>query len=293
MTAAASPTKNDLLITPTDVSNGIPADGIDFFLGPDLQASVKKTLDGVCAGEDLSSECIRELSVALDQANQYAIESRVVGGGLLLAAAGAAIVGLGMKLFDAPQPELAHFHLESTDIRAIQSMTEDTAVLATSAGTENHITVTIAPTPTVAEKATITTLSADASGHHKGDVLIALPSHPARLLEQLLRRAGAPDSCGPDARGIKKRQRSGPQLMANYNNINNVATFVLPNAAPGQLLHGLALQALGHLPELKGECPSNMSGIHKLTEHSNAGSSFPPDRTASRRQSRSVQRGCY
>ena len=194
--------------------------------------------------------CVDQLAVALDQANQFEIESRVVGAGLLLAAAGAAIVGLGLKVMNEPQPQLAHFHLESSDIAVIQSTTDDAAVVATTAGASDHITVNIAPTSSATiEPATVTTLSADADGHHKGDVLIALPSQLADLLEQAVRRYGDLDSCKSEAQSkIKRQSGNGP----NFNGINNLATFVLPIAAPGQLLQGLGLQLLDHLPQLEG-----------------------------------------
>jgi hypothetical protein len=252
VTVASSPTSNTLLITPTDVSNGIPEEGMDFFLGPDLQANLKKTIDGVCADGKLSKECLEELSVALDQDNQFAIESRVVGGGLLLGAFGAVIVSLAVSLFDRPQPQLSHVHLPASDISQIQSLAATTAVIATAAtvtDTANYITVTQTPSPTL-EPATITTLSADAEGHHKGDVLIALPSEPANLLAQVMRRHARPGSCKSDSNDKAKRQSgNGPNLNA----IADLATIVLPMAAPGQLLRGLALQAQDNVPQLRGK----------------------------------------
>lgn len=250
----ATPTKNDLLITPTDASNGIPAKGIDFFLGPDLQASLKKTLGGVCAKDKASKECLDELSVALNKDDQYTIETRVVGTLSLLGTIGAAIVGLGIGFWAQDRNDVSHFHLESSDIAQIRTMTGSTAVIATSTGATNHVTVTIAPTSSTSmQPAKVTTLSADASGHHKGDVMIALPTQPADLLEQLLRKSGAPGRCKPEPGSNSKRQSgNGP----NFNAINSLATFVLPMAAPGQLLRGLGLQALDHLPQLKGKLPS-------------------------------------
>ena len=261
----ASPTGDVLRITPTDVSAGIPAEGLDFFLGPDLQASLKETLDGVCADETPSKECLDKLSVALDLDGQYTIEKRIIGGGLLLGAAGAAIVALGIKLFSAPQPELQHFHLESSDVAQIQTMTESTAVVATATGSD-HITVTVNPTTTSSvEPATITTLSADASGHHQGDVLIALPTQQADLLDQLMRQVGAPKSCKSETQSKTKRQSgNGPNLAA----ISDIAQFVLPMAAPGHLLQGLGLQALDHLPQLKGNAPVRSLCMHWLTLYS-------------------------
>jgi hypothetical protein len=252
VTAAASPTGNSLLITPTDVSNGIPEQGMDFFLGPDLQASLKETIDGVCADGKFSKECIQELSVALDQDYQFAIESRQVGAGLLLGAYTAAMVSFAISLFGRPQPQLLHVHLPASDISQIQSLAGTTVVIATAAtvtDTANYITVTQTPSPTL-KPATITTLSADAEGHHKGDVLIALPSEPADLLAQVMRRHAQPGSCKSDSNDKAKRQsRNGPNLNA----ITDLAMFVLPMAAPGQLLRGLALQAQDHVPQLIGK----------------------------------------
>ncbi|KAF2722592.1 hypothetical protein K431DRAFT_302443 [Polychaeton citri CBS 116435] len=251
----ATPASTDLLITPTDVSQGIPAEGIDFFMGPDMQASINKTLDSVCADDKLSQQCIDSLSTALNHQEQYAIESRVVGIDDLVGLALMFVVltvAVGIELFKQEQPQrlVSHFHLESTDVAQLQSMTESSAVIATSTGASDLITLTVAPSTTVTsvEPATMITLSADASGHHSGDVLIALPTQPANLLEQILRRAGAPGTCKSQSQGATKRQSgNGP----NFNAINNIAVIALPMAAPGQLLDGLGMQALDHVPHLK------------------------------------------
>lgn len=241
-----------MLITPTDVSDGIPEDGLDFFLGPDLQARVEEALDGVCADETLSQECVDELSGLLNQDHQYALEARVFGADDLLGAAGIAVISglIAYSQLDKAQPQAQHYHLPSSDVAQAGSISEATAVLATATDNSDHITVTVAPTATVNEgEATITTLSADASGHQSGDVLLALPTEPANLLEQLLRKAGAPSSCASESSDSKKRQTgNGP----NWGGITNVATFALPMAAPDQLLRGLGLQALEQVPRLQG-----------------------------------------
>lgn len=245
---ATTATGSDLLITPTDFPNGIPEKGIDFFLGPDLQSSLKKILNGACAGQALSQECLEQLSSALDQKDQYAIESRVVGAAALLGEAGAFIVAMTIKLFNEPQPVPLHVHLEPSDVRQMSTI-GSTAVLATATGASNYITVTMTPTPTsTVQPATISTLTADASGHHKGDVLIALPTPQADTLKQLLRKFGAPSNCKSNSSQKAKRSGNGP----NFNAISNVAQNVLIMAAPGQLLEGLGLQAMDHLPALKG-----------------------------------------
>ena len=254
----ATPASTNLLITPTDVSTGPPAEGIDFFLGSDMQASIKETLDGVCADGKLSQKCVDSLSAALNHREQYTIESRIVGiddlAGLALASF-VLVVAAGIQLYrgDQAEPVISHFHFESTDVAQLRSMTESTAVLATSTGASDLITVTVSPTPTSTSfgAASMTTLSADASGHSSGDVLITLPTQPAELLNEILRRAGAPGNCKStsESQGTTKRQTSGNG--PNFNSINNIAVFALPMAAPGQLLEGLGMQALDHVPQLK------------------------------------------
>ena len=97
-----------------------------------------------------------------------------------MGALGAVIVSLAVGLFERPQPQLSHVHLPSSDISQIQSLAGSTAVVATAAtviGTANYITATKTPSPTMKlEPATITTLSADAKGHHKGDLDIFTPN---------------------------------------------------------------------------------------------------------------------
>jgi hypothetical protein len=197
-------TSNTLLITPTDVSKGIPAEGIDFFMGPDMQANIKQALNGVCADDTLSQQCIDSLSATLNHREQYDLVSRVVGIDDLIGAAvgmAAFIIAVGIKLFDGHPTEslVSHFHLPSTDVAQLQSMTGSSAVIATLNGASNLITVTATPTPTVTsvEPATMTTLSADLRGYHSGDVLITLPTDPADKLEQILRMAGVPSKCKP------------------------------------------------------------------------------------------------
>lgn len=251
----ASPTGSDLRITPTDESNEIPADGLDFFLGPDLQDSLRQTIDGVCAGDDLSKECIEALSIVLNPAQQYTIERRAVCGGLCLSAFAAAVVAIGfgtVKSVDEPQPQpvLSHFHFESTDVAQLSSLTGTTAVLATATDASSYITVTQTPT-TVTETATITTLTADASGHHSGDVLIALPTEPARRLEDLfameVTAMRASGSCNPE--GAVKRADE-----LDYGDVVNLAYMAL-RTVPLGLIPSLGFSARDTLPGLSGEAP--------------------------------------
>ena len=265
----ATPASTNLLITPTDVSKGIPAEGIDFFMGSDMQASIKETLDGVCADNELSQECIDSLTAALNHRERYTIESRIVGiddlAGLALASI-VVVVAAGIQLYkgDQAQPVVSRFHLESTDVAQLQSMTESSATLATSTGASDLITVTVAPTTTGTSvgAASMTTLTANASGHSSGDVLITLPTQPAALLDEILRRAGAPNKCKSDSgsQGVTKRQTSGNG--PSFDAINNIAVFTLPMAAPGQLLQGLGMQALDHVPQLKGDIALHLRPAH-------------------------------
>lgn len=242
----ANPTGSAILMMPTDVSGGIPKEGMDFFLGPELQDSLKKTLDGVCK-DGLSKDCTSALSGLFDKDHQFTIESRQVGA-LLFAGRWAAIsiaVIMGwLNLKEGPQ-KLASIHLESSDLAQIQSQTGNSAIMATATGATNYITVSASPTPTSVSPATVTKLSAGQNGHHKGDVIISLPGQPADLLQQLLRQGGAPRKCASTS---SRKRGNGP----NFDGINNLASFVLPMAAPSQLLHALGMQAADHLPALKG-----------------------------------------
>lgn len=261
----ASPTGSDLRITPADVSNEIPAEGVDFFLGPDLQDSLKQTIDSVCAGGDSSKECTEALSVVLNPAQQYTIEKGVVCGGLCLGAFAAAVVGIGfgtVRVVNEPQPQpvLSHFHLESTDLAQLSSLTGTTAVLATATDASDYITVTLAPA-TVTETAKITTLTADETGYHSGDVLIALPTEPAGRLQEILARA-ANEFCEP--RDAVKRADE-----VNYMGVANLAEWGL-RGVPLDVLTSLGFSARDILPGFTGETPRLLTLCGLLTKYEKA-----------------------
>ena len=254
----ASATGSDLLIRPTDISKKIPDKGIDVFLGPGLQADLDKILKGVCKN-GMSKECTAALSTFLNKDEQFAIEARLIGAVAALGAwAVVGIIGVGIGLYNEKQPnKLDHFHVPSAKFAQMLSQTEKTAVLATATGTSSHITISMTPTPTSASPATVTTLSADKDGHHKGDVIIKLPSRPADLLEQLLAKARAHEQCAP----AKSHKRgSGLAPVPNYGEINNLAAWALPMAAPGQLLQALGVQANAQLPHMRGIIPNLTNG---------------------------------
>lgn len=238
----ASPTGSDILITPTDISKGIPAEGIDVFLGPDLQKRVKDTLKGLCKN-GMSKECTHELSTILDKNGQFAIEARQLSALAVLGTFIAGIVGVGIGLANEKQPvKVDHWHGPSSKVAQIQSLTGST-VVATGAG--SPITIAL-PAATTVKSATVTTLSADQGSHHKGDVRIDLPSKEADLLRQILAKGGAPRDCKP-----KSSRKRGSGLTPNYGGIDNIAVWALPMAAPGQLLNTLGMAANAQLPHLK------------------------------------------
>ena len=154
---------------------------------------------------------------------------------------------LGAILGKEASESAASVHLASSDIVKLQSQTASALAYATSSGAPP---ITVSMTPTATSKpppASVTTLSADKDGHNKGDVLITLPTQQADLLEQLIRKAGAPDKC----KNLEKRASSG--AVPNYSEISDISQFILPMAAPGQLLDGLGLQAQQVLPHIIGK----------------------------------------
>lgn len=131
-----------------------------------------------------------------------------------------------------PKKISPHIHLEPSDISLLQAQTATSVVFETAKGSP-VIVVTPTPTPQP-QPATATVLTADKDGHHKGDVIVSLPTQPATLLNQLIGQTGHCRAARFDRRG------NGINLVE----ITNVAIFVLPNAAPHQLLDGFGIQGI-------------------------------------------------
>ncbi|KAF7197526.1 hypothetical protein HII31_01336 [Pseudocercospora fuligena] len=244
----AIPTGSDLIITPKDLSEGVPANGLDIFLGPDLIGNLSETLGGVCA-KGLTQDCANALSNELNP--HRALEARAVGFAFAPVAVGLAyFIAIWLRLTRTDQLKQIgpHFHLPATDIAQLQSQTASSLVFATS---QNAPVVTITPTPSTTLEntpASLTTLTADQGLHHKGDVIISLPTQPANLLKQLIELQSQCTKQQPN-----RRQSSGGSGL-NIAVVTDVAIWVLPNAAPHQLLNGFNLQMIPqHLLHFRDE----------------------------------------
>lgn len=242
----ASPQTNDLVITPINYSNEIPKDGIDILFGPDLRTSLEKAANDNC-GKGLTQDCANAVSGLLNKDYDLTLETRQLGIG---AGIGAALIGILSLIWGVHNEPPAiriehHYHLPASDVSQIQAQTGSSVVIETSKGAP-AVTITAAPTPTLKPApAAITTLSADKDGHAKGDILISLPPRHADILKQLVAQTGIRGEC----KRTEKRQSGPAGLPSNYDYINNAALFILPMAAPGELLAAFGLQ-LEQLPQL-------------------------------------------
>ncbi|KAK4503190.1 hypothetical protein PRZ48_006618 [Zasmidium cellare] len=245
--ATVTASGDHLEIFPEDFSNGIPPEGIDVAFGPDLQAAITATLDGVCA-DGFSQECSDELSKVLDTQHTYTVASRVVGIDDLLLVAGVAALGVVIQALilehrksDQGGQPISAVHVPSTDIAQVQTQSASSVIVATDTST---VTITPAPTTSISS-ATITTLTADSGDHKSGDIVIALPTAAAQMLNELIYKSDVSNEC-VNIQLRKRQANSGGEFAA----VNDVAEFVLPFVPPDQLLHALGVEVGQHLPRI-------------------------------------------
>ncbi|KAF2165406.1 hypothetical protein M409DRAFT_24256 [Zasmidium cellare ATCC 36951] len=245
--ATVTASGDHLEIFPEDFSNGIPPEGINVAFGPDLQAAITSTLDGVCAN-GFSQECSDELSKVLDTQHTYTVASRVVGIDDLLLVAGVAALGVLIQAIilehrksDQGGQPISAINIPATDIAQVQSQTASSVVIATDTST---VTITPAPSASISA-ATITTLTADANGHQSGDIVIALPTAAAQIMNELIYKSDVSNECINIQ--LRKRQASGG---GDFAAVNDVADFIMPFVPPDQLLNALGVEVGQHLPRV-------------------------------------------
>ncbi|EKG15482.1 hypothetical protein MPH_07294 [Macrophomina phaseolina MS6] len=241
-----APTKTQVLIIPTAISDKIPESGIDVFLGPDTVKSLRKTTSDQCAN-GVTVDCTAQLMQDINQGRQYDLAKREIGN---IIAAVIAILSVWIAsaiTTDHHDDSPVDFHMESSAIAEVQSKTQSHSdiVIMTASDDASPITIPLrlaSLTASTTASASITTLAADARGHHKGDILVSLPPDTADLFEQLIRQTGR---CKDTP--VHAKRGPGPGMTT----VTDVAKFVLPMAAPTQLLNALALQAAQRLPALR------------------------------------------
>ncbi|GIZ48427.1 hypothetical protein CKM354_001148800 [Cercospora kikuchii] len=237
----ASPSGNDLIITPTDIAQGIPKEGLDVFLGPDMQEELSKSLADKCK-KGVTQDCTNAISGVLNKDYGLTLHARqltvLLTGVEVFELVVAAI--LANRLAKEEQPKLiSHVHIPSGLGSQLAPLTASEVAFAT-ATNQPAVTIKTSPTPTLeSSPATITTLTADEGGHTKGDLVVRIPGQKADLLKQLLRQTGIEGKC----KNVRRRLSGTGPTASNYNLINNAALWALPMAAPGQLLASLGLQA--------------------------------------------------
>lgn len=235
----AVPTGSELVITPTDLRKGVTAQGVDVFLGPGLRDALAGPLAGTCA-KTFDKGCVDALAEKVNI--RQALVSRSPGFAIaVLSSAIPALIALlvqqRLEQSKGQQTLDTHYHIPASNVSQLQSQTATSIVFETSPGALITVTPTTVPTP-APTPATVTTLAADAQGHHKEDLLLSLPPQAADLLKQLINQSGQCSSAG--RRGRLRLRGKGPDLYL----FTNVAIWVLPNAAPHQLLNGFDLQGI-------------------------------------------------
>lgn len=254
----ASPTGSDINITPTDVSSKIPDKGIDVFFGPDAQSSINDALSKSCKN-GASQDCTTEVSKSLESHDVHSLVARVVGVDDIGIAVGVVIAAIIVQLYLEHQASSQHLvldpipslHLEPSDVSALQSVTATRLAIATASGDSKPMSITSAPMPTLTgSSAVITTLTADEGKHRKGDIKISLPSQAAGQLTELLQRTGGHESCGNSSRPRLPAYDTGDRIA--WQRMNADLLFILPMAAPFELLRGFGLDIRQNLPRMRG-----------------------------------------
>ncbi|PIA96150.1 hypothetical protein CB0940_10328 [Cercospora beticola] len=243
----ASPSGNDLIITPADIAQGIPKEGLDVFLGPDMQSDLSKDASDICK-QGIAQDCTNAISGVLNKDYGLTLQARQI----TVLFTGVQIFGLVIaaivanRLANEAHPKLvSHVHIPSSLGSQLASLTAGEVAFAT-ATNEPAVTIKTSPTPTLeSSPASITTLAADGGGHSKGDLIVRIPEQKADLLKQLLRQTGIEGKCN----NVRRRISGAGPTASNYNLINNAALWALPMAAPGQLLASLGLQ-VQQVPQL-------------------------------------------
>lgn len=145
----------------------------------------------------------------------------------------------------APSEPQDHVKFPSSLVAQLASQTANEVAYETSSGVP-AVTITTRPKPTLASaSASVTRLSSNEGGHSAGDVIVKIPEQNADILDQLIRQTGIGGKC----KSLEPRSRTPAPSAENYNLINNAAVWVLPLAAPGQLLAALGIQ-LQQVPQL-------------------------------------------
>lgn len=144
-----------------------------------------------------------------------------------------------------PSESPGNIKYPSSLVAQLASQTASEVAYETSPGVP-AVTITTRPKPTLASaSASVTRLSSNEGGHSAGDVIVKIPEQNADILDQLIRQTGIEGKC----KSLQARISTIAPNAGNYNLINNAAVWVLPMAAPGQLLAALGVQ-LQQVPQL-------------------------------------------
>lgn len=218
------------------------------------------------------AECFNRLANAMNEDQALEIEKRRIGSwynqwGRYGARAGlfTALVSFYSWYWRTSQAQppnfiaAASYHVPSTDLAQWSSAGDASTVVFSADKTAITVPVSVSMLSSMST-ATATTLTADASGHKSGDVLVAIPTDTANAFEELIRMTG---QCKDTP--VQNRRRAVPSWDA----INGINEFMIPMAAPDQLFHGFGLASIANLPTLTpedGEAADSLAAAQRYAE---------------------------